>query len=204
MNKGLLIGYARVSTDQQKLNRQVDALEKAGCKREYIFTDKMSGRNHDRPGLNACLAFLRTGDTLLFTESSRLSRGGIHKVIALLEDLQARGINYRALEQPQINTTETSPDAKLVKSMILVLNQYGSDRISQDTKDGLKAARKRGVMVGRKLILTKEQIVQLANMHAIANETPANLAKLFNIKRPTVYKYIKLAKEKGLYPKKEK
>ena len=91
-----LIGYARVSTKEQELQLQLDALEKAGCAKSKIFVDKISGSNAERPGLNACLTELKTGDTLIVWRLDRLGRS-MHHLVLLIEDLRQKGISFKSI-----------------------------------------------------------------------------------------------------------
>src|SRR5690242_4398421 len=104
---GRLLGYARVSTDDQDLSLQIDALEKHGISRTLLFTDKLSGARNDRPGLAKCLETLQTGDVLVVWRLDRLGRSMRH-LITLVEDLRGRGVGFRSLNEGAIDTTNAS------------------------------------------------------------------------------------------------
>ena len=102
-----IIGYARVSTQDQDLQLQLDALEIAGCEKNKIFTDKVSGSKTDRPGLEKCLTELKEGDTLLLWRLDRLGRSMSH-LIGLIEELRGRGVGFRSICDGAIDTTTAS------------------------------------------------------------------------------------------------
>ena len=107
MNTGNLVGYARVSTDDQDLSLQLDALEKHGIAKDRIFTDKISGAKCDRPGLNRCLGMLKNGDTLIVWRLDRLGLSMQH-LVTLIEDLRGQGIGFRSINDGVIDTTSAS------------------------------------------------------------------------------------------------
>ena len=133
-----LIGYARVSTGDQKLALQHDALNAAGCER--IFDDQASGAKTDRPGLAEALAYLRAGDTLVVWKLDRLGRSMIH-LIEKVGELAARGVGFRSLTE-QIDTTTSG--GMLVFNIFGSLAQFERDLIRERTNAGLKATRERG------------------------------------------------------------
>ena len=102
-----LIGYARVSSTQQELQLQLDALEKAGCSKDKIFVDKISGAKSQRPGLDKCLSELKKGDTLVVWRLDRLGRS-MHHLVALIEDLRQKGISFKSICDGAIDTTTAS------------------------------------------------------------------------------------------------
>src|SRR5919199_1111952 len=134
----MLIGYARVSTDDQTLDLQRDALTKAGCDR--ILTDTMSGATADRPGLTQSLAYARPGDTLVVWRLDRLGRSLRH-LIETVTGLEQRGIGFKSLTEA-IDTT--SPGGKLVFHLFGALAEFERDLLRARTQAGLTAARARG------------------------------------------------------------
>ena len=143
-----LIGYARVSTAEQKLEPQVDAPKAAGC--ETVFEDVISGANAERPGLNEALAFLRKGDTLVVWKLDRLGRSMKHLVETVTE-LGDRGVGFRSLTEG-VDTTTTG--GTLVFHLFGALAQFERDLIVERTQAGLKAAATRGRKGGRKPVVT--------------------------------------------------
>jgi len=141
---GHLIGYARVSTHEQTLDLQLDALNGVGCRR--IFHDMASGVNTDRPGLDEALAFVRPGDTLVVWRLDRLGRSLGH-LIEVVAALEARGIGFRSLEDP-IDTSTSG--GKLVFQIFGALAEFERNLIRERTLAGLAAARTRGKTGGRR------------------------------------------------------
>src|SRR3954467_10501673 len=135
---GMLVGYARVSTEDQNLDLQRDALTRAGCER--IFTDVASGAKDDRTGLAGALAFLRPGDTLVVWKLDRLGRSLKH-LIETVTALQARKIGFRS---PQESIDTTTSGGKLIFHVFGALAEFERDLIRERTQAGLQAARARG------------------------------------------------------------
>ena len=150
-----LIGYARVSTSEQDLALQLDALHTAGAAR--VFEDRgVSGAKTDRPGLSQALAFLRDGDTLVVWKLDRLGRSMTH-LLAAVADLEARGIGFRSLTE-QIDTT--TPTGRLVFHVFGALGQFERDLIRERTNAGLAAAAARGRRGGRPVAATPEKVAR--------------------------------------------
>jgi DNA invertase Pin-like site-specific DNA recombinase len=145
------IGYARVSTIDQDLALQLDALAKAGCDR--VFQDKASGAKTDRPGLTAALSFVREGDILTVWKLDRLGRSLPH-LIETVNALEARGVSFRSLTEA-IDTT--TPGGRLIFHIFGALGQFERDLIRERTRAGLDAAAARGRQGGRKPVVTEEK-----------------------------------------------
>jgi DNA invertase Pin-like site-specific DNA recombinase len=148
---GALIGYARVSTRDQHLHRQTDALTEAGCRR--VFADKQSGKDMARPELVAALAFMRLGDTLVVTSLDRLSRS-LSDLIAMVTERRRRQVGFRSLHE-QLDTT---PGGRLVFHVFAALAEFLRELIVEGTREGLEAARARGRVGGRPVVMTPEKI----------------------------------------------
>ena len=146
------IGYARVSTTDQDLTLQLDALAKAGCAR--VFEDKASGAKADRPGLKAALSFVRDGDILTVWKLDRLGRSLPH-LIETVNGLEARGVSFRSLTEA-IDTT--TPGGRLIFHIFGALGQFERDLIRERTRAGLDAAIARGRQSGRKPVMTDEKL----------------------------------------------
>src|SRR5215208_6774592 len=146
------IGYARVSTDDQNLDLQRDALEKAGCER--IFTDRVTGTKAERKGLTEALSHLRSGDTLIVWRLDRLGRSLRH-LIDTVTDLQERGIGFKSLQE-SIDTTTSG--GKLVFHIFGALAEFEREIIRERTNAGLTAARARGRSGGRPKALSDKQV----------------------------------------------
>src|SRR5688572_29979249 len=155
----MLIGYARVSTNDQNLDLQRSALQNAGC--EQIFTDRVSGTKAERKGLTEALSHLRAGDTLVVWRLDRLGRSLRH-LIDTVAALSARGVGFRSLQE-QIDTTTSG--GKLVFHVFGALAEFERDLIRERTEAGLTAARARGRHGGRPG-LTPQRVQQLRTLAA--------------------------------------
>ncbi|WP_329414749.1 recombinase family protein [Nocardia vinacea] len=181
---GALVGYGRVSTKGQLLDRQVAALTAAGCQR--IFTDKKSGKNADREELWACLDYLRLGDTLVVPSLDRLGRS-LQDLISIVAGLRKRGIGFRSLHEARDTTT---PGGRLVFHVFAALAEFIRELIVDGTNEGLAAARARGQRLGRPPAMTAEQIRQARAILTRPEETVSSVARLLGVSRGTLYKYI--------------
>jgi DNA invertase Pin-like site-specific DNA recombinase len=136
-----LVGYARVSTQDQNLSLQIDALLRAGVSKDLIFTDKASGAKYQRPGLDACLEQLRSGDVLLDWRLDRLGRSVRH-LVTLIDELREKQIGFRSVCDGAIDTT--TPSGELIFHVFSALAQFERRLIQERTNAGLAAARARG------------------------------------------------------------
>lgn len=181
---GQLVGYGRVSTREQRLDRQTAALHKAGCER--IFTDKLSGRDADRPELRACFDYARAGDLVVVTELARLGRS-LSDLIALVGQLREREIGFRSLSEA-IDTS--TPGGRLIFHIFASLAEFVRELIVEGTQDGLAAARARGQTLGRPPALSPDQVRQARLLLARPEESVASIARLLGISRTTLYKHV--------------
>jgi DNA invertase Pin-like site-specific DNA recombinase len=185
-----LIGYARVSTNDQDLQLQLDALKKAGVFREHIFTDKSSGAKSERPGLEKCLSHLKKGDTLLVWRLDRLGRSVPH-LVSLIEDLRVKGIGFRSICDGAIDTTTAS--GELIFNIFSSLAQFERRLIQERTRAGLESARARGRTGGRKKLESTDPKVQMAKkMHKDHSMSIDNICKTLRISRTSFYRYLGL------------
>ena len=155
-----LVGYARVSTQDQDLALQVDALLKYDVAKELIFADKASGVTHQRPRLEACLAKLRDANVLLIWRQDRLGRSMRH-LVTLIDQLRERNIGFRSICDGAIDTT--TPSGELISMVFSALAQFERRLIQERTKAGLAAARARGHKGGRPPMKTNNRRIVLAN-----------------------------------------
>ncbi|MFF9128409.1 recombinase family protein [Streptomyces sp. NPDC014889] len=183
-SSGARVGYARVSTKGQLLDRQIAALEVAGCVR--VFTDKKSGKNAEREELWKCLDYLRPGDTLVVPSLDRLGRS-IQDLISIVSGLRKRGIGFQSLHEALDTTT---PGGRLVFHVFAALAEFIRELIVQGTHEGLAAARARGERIGRPPAMTAEQIRHARALLAQPENTITSIAKLLGISRTTLYKYV--------------
>jgi len=181
---GALIGYARVSTRDQRLDRQLAALNGAGCLR--VFADKLSGRNVDRPELLACLDYLRPGDVLVVASLDRLGRS-LDDLLTIVAGLRRRGIGFRSLHEALDTTT---PGGRLVFHVFAALAEFIRELIVEGTRDGLAAARARGQRLGRPPALTPEQVRHARELLTNPDNTVASIARLLGVSRATVYAHV--------------
>jgi DNA invertase Pin-like site-specific DNA recombinase len=180
---GIKIGYARVSTGGQNLERQIDALKAAGCRR--IFAEKQSGRDTDRPELAACLAFMAPGDTLVVPSLDRLSRS-LQDLIITVGDLRHRGVGFTSLHESLDTTT---PGGRLVFHVFAALAEF-RELIVSGTCEGLAAARARGRVGGRPTVVTPEIIRAARDMLPNPDASVTSIAKLLGISPGTLYNHI--------------
>jgi DNA invertase Pin-like site-specific DNA recombinase len=183
----MLIGYARVSTEEQNLDSQRDGLEKAGCSR--IFTDHISGTKARRPGLEEALSHLRSGDTLVVWRLDRLGRSLRH-LIDTVTDLQEKGIEFKSLTEA-IDTTTSG--GKLVFHIFGALAEFEREIIRERTQAGLRAARARGRNGGRRKKLTQKQVEMARSLYASKTHTVEEICKTLGIGRTTFYRYVTVA-----------
>ena len=176
----MFFGYARVSTTDQDLALQRDALTAAGCER--IFTDTMTGTSTDRPGLGQALATLKAGDTLIVWKLDRLGRSLSH-LVSLIAELCNRGVSFRSLSDP-IDTT--SAGGRLVMHIMGALAEFERSLIVERTQAGLQAAKRRGRKLGRPNKLTAAQITH-ARALLDAGEDGRTVARSFGVARSTLY-----------------
>jgi DNA invertase Pin-like site-specific DNA recombinase len=179
---GSLVGYARVSTADQSLNIQTDALAQAGCIR--VFTDTASGAVADRPQLAAALDYVREGDTLVVWRLDRLGRSVRHLIDTVML-LQERVVGFRSLQEA-IDTTTSG--GRLVFHVFCALAEFERALVKERTKAGLVAARARGRVGGRKPVLTPKQIQVARQMYDAQTSTVSEIAAVLGVSRATVYR----------------
>lgn len=180
----MLIGYARVSTQDQDPALQLDALHAAGCDR--VFTEKASGAQRDRPELLAAIDFMRPGDTLVVWRLDRLARS-IKQLIETVESLGDRGIGFRSLTEA-IDTTTSG--GKLVFHIFAALAEFERAIIRERTVAGLQAARARGRRGGRPPALTDKDLAAATAMLADETITAEDVAKRLGVSPSTLYRYL--------------
>jgi DNA invertase Pin-like site-specific DNA recombinase len=181
----MLIGYARVSTEDQKLDLQIDGLKKAGCER--IFTDKMKGAFANRKGLIDALSHLRKGDTLVVWKLDRLGRT-VKQLVDLVMDLNNQGINFQSLTD-KIDTTTTS--GRFFFHIMASLSQMEQELIAERTKAGLAIARKLGRVGGRRPVMTTSKIQSAKKL--LRSKLPRDVAEDLGISLATLYRWIPAA-----------
>ena len=178
------IGYSRVSTRDQNSELQTTTLTDAGCER--IFEESASGAQKNRPQLKEALSFLREGDTLVVWKLDRLARS-LRQLIETVEDLHERGIGFISLTE---NIDTTTPGGKMIFHVFGALAEFERELIRERTNAGLKAAKERGVKLGRPRSLDDDQIAIARSLKAAGSMTSAQIAKHLGISRPTLYRML--------------
>lgn len=176
----MLIGYARVSTDDQDTATQAKALKTAGCKR--IYREKASGGRWDRPQLHRLLDQLRTDDVVVVWKLDRLSRS-LRDVLTIMEQLEESGAGFRSLTEA-IDTT--NPAGRMMMQMVGAFAEFERAMLRERTKAGLDSARREGRVGGRRPKLTPQQQEEIRKMVSDGGKTAADAARLFKVHPATV------------------
>src|SRR5438045_2286564 len=187
----MLIGYARVSTQDQTLNLQRDALEKIGCSK--IFTDTISGAATERKGLAEALEYVREGDSLVVWKLDRLGRSLKH-LIDTISNLNNRKIGFKSITE---NIDTTTSGGKLIFHIFGALAEFERDIIRERTLAGLQAARARGRKGGRPkshTLNTPKKVALAQSLYENKNNTIEEICKTLHISRATLYRYIQTLK----------
>ncbi len=181
----MLIGYARVSTLDQNPQHQIDALNEIGC--EKIFIEKISGVSKKREQLDEALAYMRKEDTLVVWKLSRLARS-LTQIINTVKKLEENGISLKVITQ---NIDTTSAEGRLFFHINAAFDQFQREIIVENTKAGLKSARKKGRFGGRPLVMTKEKVKIAQAMLKDTQNYPfiSDIIKTLNIGRTTFYRH---------------
>jgi len=178
------IGYCRVSTTDQSLSLQKDALKNAGC--EKIFEDVISGAKSKRPGLSEIIDYARKGDSIVVWRLDRLGRS-LKDLIAIVGGLETKGVELMSLHE-SINTKTSS--GKLYFHMFASLAEFERNIISERTKAGLDAARSRGRLGGRPKGLSKSKRKHAVDLYNAKEKSIKEICEIMSISKPTLYKYI--------------
>lgn len=179
----MFIGYARISTVDQNLALQKEALEKAGCER--IYEDEMSGTKDNRPGLNKALEMLRENDTLVVWKLDRLGRS-VKSLIELVSDLNAKNINFKSLTD-SIDTS--TPSGRFFFNVMASLAQMERELIVERTTAGLAIAKKKGKIGGRKRVMTDSKLASAKRLLE-TGVSPKDVAKDLGVSIATLYRWI--------------
>lgn len=179
----MLVGYARVSTGEQNLDLQVDALEKNGC--EKIFTDSVSGAKWDRPGLDEAMEYMRNGDTLVVWRLDRLGRS-LKNLIDIVTDLEKKGVGFRSLQESMDTTTS---GGKLIFHVFGALAEFERNLIRERTVAGLDAARARGRKLGRRPIMDERKIELWETLIMNPKLSQSKRADMLGVSRTTLWRF---------------
>ena len=183
VRKGLEVGYLRVSALDQKESRQLDGLEL-----DKRFTDKVSGRDRNRPGLERMIEFVREGDTVFCHSMDRLARN-LDDLRLLVKKLTGKGVRVSFVKESLTFTGEDSPMANLLLSVIGAIAEFERELIKERQREGIALAKKAGAYKGRKRTLTAAQAATLLQRIS-AGESKTKLAKELGVSRNTVYMYM--------------
>jgi DNA invertase Pin-like site-specific DNA recombinase len=189
MMASMKAGYARVSTYDQNLSLQLDALEQAGCKK--IYQDQISSMKADRPGLKDALAYLRSGDILVVCRLDRLGRSLKH-LIEMVNGLEERGIGFQSLQE-SIDTTTSG--GRLVFHIFGALAEFERNLIQERTQAGLQAARARGRKGGRPKALDETKTALLYQLYDEKRHSIQDICGVLGISKSTLYAYLDRRKE---------
>jgi len=182
------IGYARVSTKDQSLNLQEDALKKAGCKK--IYSEQVSGAKANRAKLNELMGQIREGDIIVVWKLDRLGRS-LRDLVSLMSRLQEMGVGFKSLQD---NIDTTTPMGKLNFHLFAALAEFERDIISERTKAGLSAARARGRKGGRPKGLSKKAKDKARLAESLYKERIRSISEIcshLEISKPTLYRYLR-------------
>jgi DNA invertase Pin-like site-specific DNA recombinase len=181
----MFIGYARVSTRDQRLELQIDALRKAGC--EHIYQDKQTGRDTERPGLLSAIANMQPGDTLVVWKLSRLSRS-LKQLIDTVQLLEEKGIHFKSLNESIDTKTATG---KLLFHVFAAVAQFESDNDRENTLAGLAAARARGRIGGRPRVMNEARIALARKLLAERPDlSKRQICRTLLVSKATLYRYL--------------
>jgi len=180
----MLIGYARVSTDDQNLDLQRDALKGAGCER--VFEDMASGAKSDRTGLAALMTVLRAGDTVVIWRLDRLGRS-LKNLIELIEKFEAAKVGLRSVQE---NIDTTTSGGRLVFHLFGALAEFERNLIRERTQAGMAAARVRGRMGGRPTRLDPVKLALALRLHREDKHTIKEICQMMGISKSTLYNYL--------------
>ena len=184
----MLVGYARVSTSDQKLDMQEDALRAIGC--EKIFTDIASGARDSRDGLSQAMEYIRKGDTLVVWKLDRLGRSLKH-LIEFVNNLNKEEIGFRSLQE-SIDTT--TPGGRLIFHLFGALAEFEREIIRERTQAGLKAARVRGRMGGRPAKMDERKISRAKTLFKDPETTVKEVCVALEVSKATLYRYVDIKK----------
>ena len=189
----LLVGYARVSTEQQDLTAQRDALAALGITPDRIYVDHgLTGTDRNRPGLREAMAACRDGDTFVVTKLDRLARS-VRDAHEIVDELAQRNVKLSiggSVHDP------TDPVGKLLFNVLAMVAEFESDLIRARTREGMKIAKAKGRLRGKKPKLSPAQEAHLVKLHDAGEHTTGELAELFSVVRSTVYRAVQRARHK--------
>ncbi|MDG1573313.1 recombinase family protein [Robiginitalea sp. M366] len=189
----MVFGYARVSTQEQSLDLQLDALLKEGIAQKNIYTDKVSSTKEERKSLQRLLSYVRDGDTIVVWKLDRLARSLIH-FTKLMTELEEIGVKFKSITEPFIDTTEKSSHSEFIINIFAALAQLERDIIIERTKAGLESARRRGKVLGAPKGISKKNQQKAILCEEYFKEgklTVFEICERLEISRASYYKYLR-------------
>jgi DNA invertase Pin-like site-specific DNA recombinase len=184
----MIFGYARVSTQDQNLDRQLKQLKEAGVEAENILSEKITGTKKDRPELMRLYDKLRAGDVVIIADLTRISRS-TKDLLEIVEKIKTKGASIKSIKDTWLDTTSDNPYNAFLLTVMSGLSQLERDLISTRTKEGLESARARGRVGGRKR-KPENKIETAIKMHEAKIHTIAEITETTGISKPTLYRYI--------------
>lgn len=181
----MIVGYERVSTEEQNLERQHEALTKLNV--EKIYSEKISGKNTDRPQLKAMLEFVREGDTLIVESYSRLARS-TRDLLEIVEELERKGVSFISLKE---NIDTTTPHGRLMLTIFAGLSQFERECTLQRQREGIEIAKKQGKYTGRKKIDRPENWDLIISSYKAGNITAKYAQQQLGLKPATFFRMLK-------------
>lgn len=181
--RGLLLGYARVSTDDQDLTNQRAELQAAGCIK--LFSEKITGTRRERLELDRMLDYLRAGDVVIVTRLDRLARS-TRDLLDIAEQLQVKDVGLRSLAEPWVDTT--TPAGRMVLTVFAGIAEFERSLIIDRTKRGREASKARGVKFGPQPILSAAQIEHARELIDLEGRAVSEIAALLGVHRSTLYR----------------
>ena len=195
----MIFGYAPVSTNEQNLDLQIDAFLKERIKEKNIYTDKISSAREERKSLSRLFSYVREGDTIVVWKLDRLARSLIH-FTKLMNELEEKGVKFKSITEPFIDTTKKSSHSKFLINMFAALAQLERDIIIERTKAGLVSARRRGKILGAPKGISKKNQQKAVLCESYFKEgrmTVTEICERLDISRATYYKYLRYRGLKG-------
>ncbi len=189
----MVFGYARVSTQEQSLDLQLDALLKEGITQKNIYTDMVSSTKEERKSLAKLLNYVREGDTIVVWKLDRLARSLIH-FTKLMAELDQKGVKFKSITEPFIDTTAKSSHSEFIINIFAALAQLERDIIIERTKAGLESARRRGKVLGAPKGISKKNQQKAVLCEEYFKEgklTVSEICQRLDISRATYYKYLR-------------
>lgn len=195
----VIYGYARVSTEEQCLDRQINALKAAGVKEELIYKEKMTGTKSNRPKLNALLSAVEAGDTVVVESLNRLGRSS-SDLINLMKTFNDKGVILKSLKE---NLNFSTPTGVMMSQLFAILAEFERSVIVERVREGVAAARARGRVGGRPS--TPQKVIDKAlQMYDLRNLTVSEICRACSISRPTLYKALRQREDKNEFDRIDK